>query len=129
MINSPSFFICIYSYVQHYIFLPGSSHRISEDTCVKCRSNCSACDPDDPSSCTACDKELFLWKHKCVTATACPSGSYPEVASRRCKYCDPSCDKCIDPPTSCAACSGYSYLHDDKCKPVCPTGTYGKENK
>ncbi|CAB4032016.1 pro convertase subtilisin kexin type 6-like [Paramuricea clavata] len=107
----------------------GSSHRISEDTCVKCGSNCSACDTDHPSSCTACHQGMFLWQRKCVTPDECPRGTYAETDSRRCKCCDPSCDRCIDPPTFCTACSGYSYLHDNKCKLVCPVGTYGKDNK
>lgn len=109
--------------------LPGSSHRISEDTCVKCGSNCSACDPDHPSRCTACSQDLFLWKQKCVAIDACPRGTYPDVQSLRCKYCHPACDACIDPPTHCTACSGYTYLHGNECKAACPTGMYGRDNK
>ncbi|XP_028416477.1 LOW QUALITY PROTEIN: proprotein convertase subtilisin/kexin type 5-like [Dendronephthya gigantea] len=107
----------------------GSSHRISEDTCVKCGSNCSACDPDHPSHCTACGQAMFLWKQKCVTIDACPRGTYPEVQSFRCKYCHPSCAACLGPPTHCTACSGYTYLHGNECKAICPTGTYGRNNK
>ena len=96
---------------------------------MKCESNCTACDPDHPSSCTACDQGMFLSQRKCVMADGCPRGTYPEVESRQCKYCHPSCNRCITNPTFCTVCSGYSYLHDNKCELVCPVGTYGEDNE
>lgn len=107
----------------------GYSHGISENTCVKCGSSCSACVPDEPFRCTACDLGLFLWQQRCIKPETCPGNTYPEPSANKCEYCHPSCETCVGPPTQCTSCAGFLHLHGDKCIPECPSGTYGKDNK
>jgi hypothetical protein len=67
---------------------------------------------DDNTICYSCNPNTFLLVDKCVTASECPNGTYPDTDTWKCEECNYYCSVCFDDSlNNCLECrNGYYFV-------------------
>ena len=77
--------------------------------CRHCDSTCRLCTGDQPTHCTACYADFYLYSGNNTCLTCNVEGYFVDTISNECRHCDSTCRLCTgDQPTECTACyTGY----------------------
>ncbi|KAJ7335557.1 hypothetical protein JRQ81_013498, partial [Phrynocephalus forsythii] len=101
----------------------GEIQGLDSEECVPCEGGCLTCSLDDPSICTSCLHNYYMYNQQCYRS--CPQHTYNDENSLLCIECQPECRSCDK--YECYWCKPGFFLLDGKCVRDCGAGLYSDE--